>query len=331
MVLKPLRGLALGAGAMLPLTLMAAEPAGITFGNSWSLDTATNRITYQCPTAAGYECSATPIDEENFYQVQIRNTATGETYFQTIVATNDGSGEVFSSESFVGEGLAADGIAAKQSINSVNNGSLAATSILSTGNFNTGDAIVDLSQDVADSNGEFNAHFGYVSSAVTDRASDADTADERLAVITLSQTNTPTAGDFEASFAMVDNVVTLSETGATERDSRSIDISTGVVLNETGGALTDQTFSYALREGDLVTAAGSASLPGGGSIDWVAGDSVEQVLVNQTVTGAGQFGFERLADIADTDGAGADDTQTAQFSSLSSVGPFASFSAGNPF
>ncbi len=331
---KTFRRVALGASALLPVTLMAAEPAGITFGASWNLDTATNTINYTCP--AGYTCSA-PVTQDNFYQVEL-DDGNGNLYFQTIIATGNGAGEDFSTESFVSrapsgfggggggqqgaQAIPTDGIASYQSIGSATNGSMTATSEISTGIFNNGDPNVTLTQATADTTGEFTSGFNLSRGATADR--DGDGIDETYTNMSLSQANT--AADAVGTYAQNGYKVDLSA-GGTQVDQRTIDITNGVVLN-TGGTTNDQSFTYALREGSVVAEAGSASFADGQSISWAVGDKVERVLVNQTVTDAGNFGFERLANLTDPAA-----PQTASTSAVGQLGPFASFTptTANPF
>ena len=140
--------LVLAMSAMLPGVAFSAPPAAEAF-DAWALNTTTGAVTATCAT--GFTCSTTPITDRNFIQVQMTEIATGKTYFKTIIATDDGTGGTFSSESFVGSGTGAGGIAAKQSLNSEQGGRLASTTVLSTGSFNDGtENQVSLSQGIAD-------------------------------------------------------------------------------------------------------------------------------------------------------------------------------------
>lgn len=153
-----------------------------------------------------------------------------------------------------------------------------------------------------------------------------------------------TGDAFSDSFAVAS---TMNET--TEMMvAKVVDINNDVQLISAadGGTATDSTFDYSLRMGsdpgmvpmgslaDTIygsfagVTAGVADVNGAladGTVDWVNGDTIAQVLIGQN-TGEGLFGFNSVADQTDTDGAGtADDMGMEEYSNLSSTGPFVDY------
>ena len=308
--------LVLALTSVLPGLAFAAAP--VPFGSSWTLNANGTTIDYVCPV--GMTCSSAPVTDDNFIQVQMTD-ASGNIYFQTVIATETGTtpadSESFISESFVTTGQADGGISANQSIDSrqTNGGVLTSSTVLNTGSFNNGteDQVV-LSQGVWDvvTNPEFHAGFTFNknsagTTSVTGLAQEIAIDGEFSDQFTFSQTKDIATGNITAS---------------------TLDIVSGIVLNTdpatgTIGALTDQTFVYSKRTGDAVTAAGSASFPNQTDVTWVAGDTVERVLIGQTVDNAGDFGYDRVGNISDS-------TLLTQFS-LASVGPFGTINPVDPF
>lgn len=330
------RAMALASGAVMFSTVVDAAPP-VGFDSTFTVDQSSN-ITYtgcSTPTApTSVTCSGSPITETGFYQTQVE--IGGQTYFQTIVATRDATNpaNAFTSESFVAAGNANGGISAQQNLaeSATNAGTIATSTTINTGSvFNptNAEATIDVGQTVTDGVGQFTATFGLIGSAVADR--DGDGLMEQSTRISMGQDHTTTANDFAASFDYRQTEVVLSGTGTRVLDNKSMDVASNVLINA-GGTTNDQTFAYQYRSGASVAAAGSAADGGATVGDWVAGDTVDRVLINQTVTGAGVFGFERLADLADLDGAGAaDNTSSYTFSSLADPSPFTTISGSNPF
>ncbi len=331
MVPKTLRQALLVASGAIVLPTIASAAAPVAFGTSYTVDTLTGAINYTCP--ATMTCSPTPISENGFYQIQLTENATGNTYFQTVVATDSGTGNTFASESFVTTGTTTGGISSQQSMTDQSSGFITATSEMNTGNFNVdpiANPLMTLSQTVADNavvvNREFSASFGLTQGEIADR--NGDGVNEKYSDITLNQSTTPVDLSFNSSFGYGQRTVSESAAGggATVVDHKLIDIASGVQINA-GGSTADQGFAYHFRSGTDVPNAGNAVL-NGATVDWVVGDTVDRVLINQTVASAGTFGYERLSDLVDVDGAGPDATESASFSSLANPSPFATFGAG---
>ena len=315
--------LAVSSGlALLPLSVFAAPPTGVTLGQGtdWTLTGST--VNFTCPT--GYTCSANPVSDAGFYQVQLTD-GSGNSYYRTIVATA-ATGESFQTDSIVIAGSTNGGISAVQSLSATaGSGTLNSGSTINTGSFlpdPTAEDSVTLTQNVSDATGEFNGSFNFGK-----RLADLDGVggvDDSVTTMTLGQSNVPGNGEFTDSFDLTLGKEILA-TGVETITSKSIAVRSGVRINA-GGTTNDQTFRYDLLQGDAVTAAASATLQGptGGTVNWVAADTIEQVLVNQVVTNVGDFGYQRVGNQTTA-------TETTEFS-LAGVGPFASFGgAGDPF
>lgn len=300
--------LLIAMSAALPGLAAAAPP--VAFDSSWSLNADGVTIDYVCP--AGFTCSSAPVTDNNFIQVQMTDDATGKTYFQTVIATDNSAGgnsDVFVSESFVTTGAANGGISANQTINNSapNAGVLKSTTILNTGSFNNGaEDQVSLTQGVWDAavNPQFSAGFTFNKNSAGDQT-----------VTGLSQ-QIVVAGEFADEF-------TFSQTkdGAGNITAGSLDIVSGIVLNAPG-ALSDQTFRYSQRRGATVADAGSATFAAG-NVAWAAGETVERVLIGQTVDSAGDFGYERVGNLSTS-------SALTEFS-LASMGPFSTINPVDPF
>lgn len=317
-----LLGLAVAGALALPLAANAAPP--VAFGG-YTLDAAGN-ITLNGPAAGGcqtgFTCSANPITDTGFLQVQVTDDATGTAYFQTIVATDTGA-EQFATEAFVKAGATNGGISAMQSMNSniAGAGTLTSSTELNTGDFlpdPTAAPSVILSQAVGDglATPEFTAGFTY------NKIEDA--AGNTIATLQLTQADTPASGEFVDNFTF-DQITSTDLAGVTTTTSKHILITSGVTINP-GGTTNDQSFKYEQLTGGF--AASSATLSTG-TVDWVAGDTIERVLVGQTVATVGDFGYERIGDLTVV-GAG-DNSETFSEFSLAATGPFATFATPNPF
>ena len=303
--------LALAAASMLPGLASAAAPTA--FGSSWALNADGVTVDYTC--AAGFTCDAAPISDDNFLQVQMTDNGTGVTYFQTIVATSDAT-DTYNNESFVVSGATAatGGIAASQSLRSASatSGTLDSTTTLNIGTFkNASDNEVALSQDVWDTTSaataEFHSGFGYTKDAAA--GTGTTTLDQQIAVV----------DEFTDRFDYVQSKNLSNDTVI----GTSLDIVSGVVINDLPSTVNDQSFRFSLREGDQVTAAGSGAFTGG-TTTWATGDKVSHVLVGQSVDLAGSFGYERVSN--ETAGS----LQENNEFSLSNQGPFATI-ASDPF
>jgi len=287
-----LRALVAGS-AMLPVAAFAAAPAGTTFGEGTDWTMTGGVITHTCPT--GYTCDANPISDTGFLQVQMTDGA-GNSFFRTIVADGEGAGvEQFRTESFVIAGSTNGGIATQQTLASpdvpAGAGTMAAVSTINSGSFGpgAGATTVNLAQDV--NSASFNTGFKYDATIQSNGDS--------VATLQLAQSNTDT--DYADNFRYDQNT---SITGGTVSiDGKAIDIASSVTLRDNASAVIgDQTFGYTQREGNLMTAVtGGATLDigsgAGSSITWTGASAVERVLVGQTMTGIGSFGYERLADV----------------------------------
>ena len=281
----------LAGSALLPVAAFAGAPAGTTFGEGTDWTVTGGTITHTCPV--GYTCDANPISDTGFLQVQMTDAA-GNSFFRTIVADGEGAGvEQFRTESFVIAGSTNGGIATQQTLaspDSAGSGTMAAISTINSGSFGpgAGATTVNLAQDV--NSGAFNTGFKY--DATIQASGDS------VATLQLAQSNTDT--DYMDNFRYDQNT---SITGGTVSvDGKAIDISSSVTLRDNASAVIgDQSFGYTLREGNMMaTTTGTGTLvagSGAGSvITWDLATNVERVLVGQTMSGIGSFGYERLAD-----------------------------------
>jgi len=306
----------LGAGTGATYDPGTGEATAVT-GGDWVLNADGVTIDHVCP--AGMTCSGAPIADNNFLQVQMTDAA-GNTYFRTIIATEEagvvaGDLDKFASDSFVTSGSTNGGIAALQNLGSTqsNSGVIGSSTTLNIGGFNDGteDQVV-LTQDLWDPsvNPQFHAGFGFNKNSAGDQTT-----------TTLSQQIVVT-DEFSDSFSYSQvNNLAGNPAGAGVQ-STTLDIVSGVVLNDLpGGNVNDQTFRYSLREGAATTGAGSADFGAAGAVTWLADEKVERVLVGQSVVNAGDFGYERVGDLGATPG------EITEFS-LASVGPFSTISAG---
>jgi len=306
--------LVLALTAILPGIAVSAPP--VAFDAGWSLNADGVTIDHVCPT--GFTCDSAPIADSNFLQVQMTRDSDGETFFRTIIATDDGT-DVYKNESFVVSGATAGGISANQSLNSNQAGSgiLNASTTLNTGSFNGGGAEnqVELSQGVWDPAAGPTFHSGFNFTKNSAGTQSTTVLDQQIVE----------TGEFSDSFSYNQD---KDISGATDVVlSTKLDIVSGVVLNTTGGAVTDQAFRYSLREGTDTTGPGTATLPGlpagSDTVTWVNGNSVERVLVGQSVTDAGDFGYERVANSTTA-------TEITDFS-LAALAPLGTITGSDPF
>lgn len=304
------------------------------------VDAATGNITAACPT--GFTCSASPITDRGLRQDQML-APDGTTYIRTIVAEDKnvpaGSAvfERFATESYVRLG-SGTGVSMRQLIdadkndgaNNINGGSILQDAKIHTGSFySAGDQRVDLTQDVSDGTPNFGTTFRYTKAPVSVAAPDGDSTWQ------LNLTQQLTDPRFTDNFRLEQRG---SETaaGVVTIEGQRVDIETNVALNPGSPNLNDQSFVLRMRDGNYVTAAGSRTLvsktPGAGNtIDWVANDKIDRVLINETVTGASVFGLERLDDLNDVDGAGPDGTEQAvQINLANRIDPGPDVSPFNP-
>lgn len=299
---------------------LAVAGAPVNYGsdgsadNQWGIN-GDGTIDFVCPT--GWTCGANPVSDKEFYQVEMSDGT--NTYFRTIIATGapvtggDGSvGESFSTESFVKMG-GTGGIAAQQTManSTAGQGVLSTSTTLATGEFNAGENQVDMTQNVwGDNSAAPDFHAGFTFSKSADG----------------TVTNTGLTQEISANLGTQDGFADSFNYSQTKTSgvatATSLDIVSGVVLNEGSTNLNDQAFRYVVREGTAVAGAGSADLTAG-SVAWASGEAVERVLVGQNVTGAGAFGYERVGNTTTA-------SEQTQFD-LAATGPFATINGTDPF
>jgi len=270
--------LVLALSAVLPGIAFAAPPTGESFAG-WTMDAA-GTITNTCQT--GFTCSATPVSDMGFIQVQMTENSTGNTYFKTIIASDDGSGETFSTVSFVGSGAGVSGIAAEQSISSATTAggprSLTSSTTLLMGSFNNGtEDTVALSQSISDPAAAPTFMSGFTYNKAADGTS-TTTLSQRIVE------GIGTDNGFADQFTFVED-----KDAAGVSTSKTLDIASGLVLNP-GGTVADQAFNFSSRSGAASTAE-TATVPNGNNVTWMAGAEVERTLISQSVATAGDFGY----------------------------------------
>jgi len=279
--------------AAVPTLASAAAP--IAFGGFTSVGGVIDNTVAGglCAAGSGFECSSAPITDTGFMQQQVTETATGKTYFQTIIADPASGG--FASEGFTTTGSVNGGLAAKQSIGDVATGTtgMASDTTLMTGEFQAmGEKKAIITQSVWNEGGtnaasDFQADFSVAMGMVSGAMQMDLTLTQKLGDATGNGT-----GQFSDNFALVQS---MDETNGIMLNKK-IDIDSAINL---GTGLTDATFAFNSREGtSLAPAAGTGTL-GGATVAWVDGDIMTQVLIGQTVAGAGDFGFENLDNASD--------------------------------
>jgi len=313
MKINTLRNFMLFGVFALPLAANAAAP--VPFGSSFT--TLNGSVdTYTCPT--GFTCGTNPIVDDGFMQVTLTDDANGQTYFQTIVlgGSTEGPDETFSTESFVkvnADGGTNDGIAVDQIVDDLrggNPGTLESTNVILTGSFlEAGESTVVLTQDVTDAFSGVPADAGFTTgftfdAVVADLDGGIGGVNDRIATVGLTQTlqeytdAAQTNLSFDDRFGFASITEDRTDAGGTTISTvtaKAVDIQTKVNL---GTGIDDQVFDYDFRSGDYVTTAGNGVV-GGNTVDWVAGDSIDRVLITQTVDNAGDFGFASLANRSD--------------------------------
>jgi len=289
-----------------------------------------------CAAGSGFTCSSQPISDTNFLQVQVTRDSDGATFFQTIIDEPDAAMGDFTSESFTTTGSSNGGVAARQTIADLaSTTGMASVDTILTGSFrDAGEKKTDIIQNVWNSGGtyaasDFQADFGVAMGMSGGQMIMDVSIDQRLGDAA-GGTNTGFSDTFGFDSQM--NETTGAMVG------KRIDIDTGVALNGDPATNTnDQTFAFSSRMGNFTDMSGNSwgvtvdnsvtGLKDMGSavtVDWVAADavagtpadSVAQVLIGQTVTGAGQFAFARMNDLTDVDGTGPDGTEGGEISSL---------------
>lgn len=342
--------LAIALAAILPGIASAGAP--INYGGWTTTTTAAGTSVNMSACPSGYSCDSQPIVDDGFYQRQITNTATGSTYFQTVIVDTAGvagtnvaaSAAEFQTESFVTSGSTAvggGGIAANQTLNSTEAGLTQASMKLAMGTFNVAseDKVV-MTQDTYDAStgaGDSTYHGGFT---FNKHANDSTTLGMTQQILDQSA-NSATANDFAMGLSyQQQNDATGAETGV------SLDITMGVQLDTTaaGGTINDQTVQIAQRTGSYNTAASTYQLADGSSSlspTFTAGTNYadgQLVSIGQSVVGAGQFTYGALTDNAtgnvltnDTTGTNAAQVvlAPASGSDLFSVGIFSLFDAGD--
>lgn len=254
-----------------------------------------------CP--AGMTCSASPVTDVGFQQTQMTD-ASGNTYFQTVIADEGSTGQTasamaFQSESFVKSGSTNGGIAGLQTMNITDTqGTAQATAALSTGSFNNGSGYnadntavtvgagvehqVMLTQDVTNVTGTntatFHNGFGFFKTGTADTSALGPGGSHMTMNQQLVSTDTSSGNK---TFALgvayeQNNNAAGAELGV------SLDIAMGVSLRagttadpHTGSSINDQSFVLAQRTGDYAT---------GGSVNIAGSLSPSPVVVNMTAS-----------------------------------------------
>ncbi len=327
-----LRNLMIFGIVALPLTLHAGEPTSLGWGATHSgvTDGTINSTQYTCPV--GFTCGATPIEGDGFLQVSMTRDADNQGFFHTIVLGGAGqaASEQFSAESFVMTGGSGDGIATRQIINDLtsgagSSGTLESSSTILTGAFYdpSTENTVEMTQTVSDSTtgvssgGEFIAAFGFT--ATHNDVSNGGGNNDLVNNLSLTQAITPSDSSIVDSFAYQDERHTIFDgTGTVVGSADGTSVGKKMAMQtqiDLGTGLSNQNFQYDYMSGTMIpdVSAGvsattdQATFGDSVVVDWVNDDAIERVLVSQQVDNAGDFGFARLGDLLDKDGAGTAD------------------------
>jgi hypothetical protein len=316
-----------GAAVAASASVLAID-AGAPSVDASDITSAAVGHTLTCP--AGFTCSSSPIEDAGFTQRQLTDNSTGRTFIQTIlsegtVTSNVLSGsEAFLDESFVEVG-GGSGIIDKQQIREDITSSGVTEVFTSTANNRSGQfrdtttSGIVIDQNIAESTtgGEtFGAGFNLT------EVDNALYGGNISAKVTL--TSDVGAGDFSSNFKQ-ETFVVEDTTGASDAAAYK-KLSVNQVVT---GDLT-QTVSFQERTGAAVEGSGGSSAAT--DADFVAGSTLVDLQIGQSIAGAGQFGLHdfvnETAGVAigiDSQTTNAVPFQTISYDNTNLGDPFASF------
>jgi hypothetical protein len=282
-----------GAALTASASALAIDAGAPSVGVSGISATAGGNHTLTCP--AGFTCSSSPMTDVGFTQRQITDNSTGRTFIQTVLSEGDISGSGITSasgfldESFVEVG-GSGGIIDRQNVEEgtgSGSGIAVEDTFKSTANIRSGafrDSTTDgitIDQSIAElvtGTGEtFNTAFNLT------EIDDANFAGAPVSA-KVTVTSDVGAGDFTSNFTqetfVVEDTVNASAVAA---QYKKLDVDQNVV--------GDLTQTVALRERTGAAVAGSGGSDAATDADFVAGSTLVDLQIGQSVAGAGQFGL----------------------------------------
>ncbi len=273
------------------------------FGN-WSVDTSADQLNVDCPT--GYTCATASVTDTGFMQrtiTKVGGAQDGSEYVQTIISdvsntTGDSFGNqtgntFFGDENFIKmNGLG--GLSGQSMLKDAtgSQGVFTAQTNLNAGDEfmtmqNTSDAgsmgdgsMVELQQGIVDTANEFQSRFQFDHGMAMDGAMGS-----KFAVIGIDDFANDTANGFTSGFQFQNKVVEGDTALAATFDAKLQDIT--MMLDP---ADITQEFSVKTREG-AATGNGASQFSSAPTVTFTAGDSIYQMDLGQSVTGAGDFGI----------------------------------------
>jgi len=279
------------AGALVSASSVAmAVPAITTFSTD-----ANDNITAATP--AGMTCTGTPIQEAGFMQRQC--TDGSDTYIQSILVegeTADGGATFtgnlgFADQNFVKMGGTGGIIAQSHLADRTTNGSVTedfnSTGTINAGEFRVNDQVgIQMDQSISetdsvDTDAAMGATFRLIETTETAQGTNVTA---KLQMSGLAQD-----ADFTGKFAMETYVVEDSGTYSGSANYKKIDVDASLI-----GEVT-QTVALRERTGASIVDANSMDSGAGSNGSWLAGETVVNLVIEQSVLDAGEFGLNDFA------------------------------------
>jgi len=305
--------------------------AGTVFGMSTAAMAATpvvggftadvgGAITITCQ--AGYTCSSTPITDVGFMQVTMTDNATGKKYIQTILTegtTTDGGSTFtgnsgFADENFVEIGGAGGIISAQHLAEEASGAGITetfkSTAINNAGAFRladqTGIFIKQSVNEVDSVTGEdMNANFQLLEKDESAKGGNV--------TATVNMSSAVNSGEFSGDFALQTYVVEDAGTYSATANLKRLDV------NATLAGTVAQTVALRERTGAAVSENGVLTSGTGSNTSFTAGDTIVNLIIEQTTAGAGVFGLNDFANETTGGANGIDSFTDANASAFQSV------------
>jgi hypothetical protein len=279
-----------------------------------------DNITATCP--AGYTCASTPITDAGFLQRILTEDSTGRKFIQNILTegvTADGgatfSGDNgFADENFVEMG-GTGGIISRQALaESDGVETFKSTAVNNAGAFRLVDQVgIQIDQSVAEVAGGMSTTFQLLEKDDSTKGSNV--------VAQTSITGHVGEAEFTGDFRFQTYVVEDTTGTYTSADYKKLDVDATLL----GDVV--QTVSLRERTGAAISAAGDMTPSAGSNTSWSAGDTIVNLVIEQTTAGAGVFGLNDFANETTGGANGIDsfsDANASSFQSATAVGdPFA--------
>lgn len=295
-----------GAVVALPVSVVmamgGAHTGPLTIHGQWSVDTTSSTgLNVACP--AGFTCGAASVTDTGFVQRTITDLNSGNQFVQTIISeggttgasfSNMGTGGFFGDENFIMLN-GAGGISAQSQIQDTTAG---AGDFTSKVNLNTGTefstmqstavagsmgdgSMVELQQGIIDTGSEFQSQFAFDHGMVM-----GSEGGGKFAVIGLDDFANDTPNNFSGTFKFQrKDIENNTGTAASTFPQQKMDIAMKL-----DPADIVQDFTVSTRSG-AATGNGTVFPNGGTPVTVSGGDSIYQMDLGQSVTGAGEFGM----------------------------------------